>query len=199
MARSPRPQERPSTYCWRRTSQTRRPSWAKFEWDNKSWLRTTDDDDFYLSITDEKVKQAFAEFKPYKAAGEDGIPPIALQNLTDSIITRVRRTYQSIIQTHYTPKSWRRMKVIFIPKPGKDDYSYPKAVRPITLSSFLFKGLEKILQWHLGTSNDPSDTLVQPVRVHTRMQHGARHLSNCRQGGKPDTTRQVCTVRRPRH
>ena len=35
----------------------------------------------YLSITDEKVKQAFAEFKPYKAAGEDGIPPIALQNL----------------------------------------------------------------------------------------------------------------------
>ena len=38
------------------------------EWGDKSWLRTTDEDDFYLSITDEKVKQAFAEFKPYKAA-----------------------------------------------------------------------------------------------------------------------------------
>ena len=41
------------------------------------------------------------------------------------------------------------MKVIFIPKPSKDDYTHPKAFIPITLSSFLFKGLEKIFQWHL--------------------------------------------------
>ena len=39
--------------------------------------------------------------------------------------------------------------MVFIPKVGKDDYSNPKAYRPITLSNFLLKGLERLVQWHL--------------------------------------------------
>ncbi len=38
------------------------------------------------------------------------------------------------------------MKVIYIPKPGKPDYSIPKAYRPITLSSYLLKGMEKVVK-----------------------------------------------------
>jgi len=41
------------------------------------------------------------------------------------------------------------MKVIFLPKPGKDSYDEVKSYRPITLSSFLLKGLEKILLWFI--------------------------------------------------
>ena len=41
------------------------------------------------------------------------------------------------------------MDVIFIPKPGKEDYSSPKSFRPITLSSFVLKGLERIMLWYL--------------------------------------------------
>ena len=37
------------------------------------------------------------------------------------------------------------MDVIFIPKPGKEDYSSPKSYRPITLTSFVLKGLERIM------------------------------------------------------
>ncbi len=32
---------------------------------------------------------------------------------------------------------------------GKSDYAEPKAYRPITLSSFLLKVLERIVQWYL--------------------------------------------------
>ncbi|QQP56757.1 Uncharacterized protein FKW44_001521, partial [Caligus rogercresseyi] len=39
------------------------------------------------------------------------------------------------------------MKVTFLPKPGKDDYSSAKAFRPITLSNYILKGLERIVQW----------------------------------------------------
>ncbi|QQP37800.1 Uncharacterized protein FKW44_018195, partial [Caligus rogercresseyi] len=39
------------------------------------------------------------------------------------------------------------MKVIFLPKPGKDDYSSAKSFRPITLSNYILKGLERIVQW----------------------------------------------------
>ena len=41
------------------------------------------------------------------------------------------------------------MKVVFIPKPGKDDYSTAKAFRPITLSNFMLKALERIMQWEI--------------------------------------------------
>ena len=49
----------------------------------------------------------------------------------------------------YTPKVWRTAKVVFIPKLGKEDYSDPRSFRPITLASFLLKGLERIVGWHL--------------------------------------------------
>ena len=36
----------------------------------------------------------------------------------------------------------------YIPKPDKDDYCIPKALRPITLADFILKGLEKLVKWH---------------------------------------------------
>ena len=39
--------------------------------------------------------------------------------------------------------------MIFLPKPGKATYASPKSFRPITLSSFLMKVLERIIQWEL--------------------------------------------------
>ena len=38
---------------------------------------------------------------------------------------------------------------MFIAKPGKEDYSSSKSYRPITLSSFVLKGLERIMLWYL--------------------------------------------------
>jgi ribonuclease HI len=39
--------------------------------------------------------------------------------------------------------------VAFIPKPGKKDYSDPKALRPICLTSFLLKILERLIDWFI--------------------------------------------------
>jgi ribonuclease HI len=100
------------------------------------------------SITAERVKKVFASFGPHKAAGSDEIKPIVLQALDEATIEEVVELYHQAIKHGITPVEWRRMKVVFIPKAGKDPRT-PKGYRPITLSSFILKGLEKAVLWHL--------------------------------------------------
>jgi len=108
--------------------------------------------DGVCEITPQKVATAFKSFRPYKAAGPDGIQPVVLRNLSPQILQYITEMYQCSIATGYTPKAWRQMKLVFIPKPGKDDYAVPKSFRPITLSNFLLKGLERIVQWELNAT-----------------------------------------------
>jgi hypothetical protein len=49
----------------------------------------------------------------------------------------------------FIPMSWRQVKVTFIQKPGKLDYTEAKAYRPISLSSFLLKTMEKLVDRHI--------------------------------------------------
>ena len=54
-------------------------------------------------------------------------------------------------------------KVCFIPKPGKIAYDEPKSFRPITLSSFLLKGLERLIYWHI------QNTVLQVNPLHKNL------------------------------
>ena len=100
-------------------------------------------------VSEQKVIKAFHSFKSFKAPGADGIRPVFLKNLTPNIVGRITDLYKACLRLGYTPKAWREMKVIFIPKPGKVQYDDVKSFRPITLSSFLLKGLERIVLWQL--------------------------------------------------
>ncbi len=57
--------------------------------------------------------------------------------------------YRLSVATGKIPKGWREMRVVFIPKGGKLDYLVAKAYRPITLSNFLLKSVERIIQWYI--------------------------------------------------
>ncbi len=100
-------------------------------------------------ITPEKVKAALDSFGDYKSPGPDELPPIVLKNMDESHLEAVSLLYKKSIATGQIPKSWQDMRVVFIPKAGKSDYSLAKAYRPITLSNFLLKGLERIIQWYI--------------------------------------------------
>ena len=97
-----------------------------------------------------KVTAAINSFKAFKAAGPDSLKPKHLQQLHSSMIDRIANLFRAIIKSGYTPITLRKMKVVFIPKPGKDDYGLAKAYRPITLSNFILKTLERIVQWHIN-------------------------------------------------
>jgi len=45
----------------------------------------------------------------------------------------------------YVPAMWCQVKVVFIPKPSRNSYCGPRDFRPISLTSFLLKTIEKLV------------------------------------------------------
>ncbi len=57
--------------------------------------------------------------------------------------------YRLTIASGKLPSWWKKMRVVFLPKAGKEDCAAAKSYRPITLSNFVLKGLERIIQWFI--------------------------------------------------
>ena len=121
----------------------------------------------YPWLSEDKIRKAMGQFLPYKTPGADNIKPVTLQHLPPGCVTRLRMLFTASMELKYVPKSWRISKAIFIPKMGKDDYAQPRAWRPISLMSFMFKTLERLILWHL------EDTVLKTFTMH-KNQHAFR-------------------------
>jgi hypothetical protein len=73
-------------------------------------------------------------FGTFRAAGEDGIFPGLLQQGIQIIIGHITKKFAAYLVYGYIPLACRAVRVIFIPKPGRD--SYELSFRPISLTSF---------------------------------------------------------------
>ena len=100
-------------------------------------------------ISYERVKWALHSFDKYKSPGYDGIYPIMLQKGWNIIGKYIVDIYKACLTLGYVPNIWKEVKVTFIPKPGKDDYTSPKSFRPISLTSTMLKGMERIMDRHM--------------------------------------------------
>jgi hypothetical protein len=94
------------------------------------------------------LKWAVFSFKPYKSPGIDGIMPIMLQQGFELLGGKLLMLLRATLPLGYIPMSWRHVRVVFIPKPGKS-LSQAKSLRPISLMSFVLKILEKLLYRHI--------------------------------------------------
>lgn len=68
--------------------------------------------------------------------------------------------FRACLAFRYVPLMWREVRVLFIPKPGKADYTEAKAYRPISLTSFLLKTLERLCDRHIR------DTILIKTPLH---------------------------------
>lgn len=98
---------------------------------------------------------AISSFKPYKSPGPDGIFPAELQHVSDYIAPWLHKLFTCCIKLAYIPLKWRETRVVFIPKAGKSSHINPKDFRPISLSSFLLKTMERMLDCYLRRTIDP--------------------------------------------
>lgn len=108
------------------------------------------------------VRWAISTFKPLKSPGPDGIMPIMIQKAEDHIVPVLTRIYRASLALGQIPKIWQKTRVVFIPKPGKNSYDQAKSFRPISLSSFFLKIMEKIIDRHVREylgSNSPLHNL----------------------------------------
>jgi ribonuclease HI len=102
-------------------------------------------------VTTEAVRRAISSFGPYKAAGPDEIFPAMLMCAPDDLTLHLAAIMRSSLATGYVPKKWRKTRVVFIPKPGKDSYDRASSWRPISLTSFLLKTMERVIDRYLRT------------------------------------------------
>ena len=100
-------------------------------------------------ITNARIRRALNQFKPHKTAGPDGLKPIALRQLPEAAITYIRHIYTACIEIEFSPIRWCHSIVLFMPKQGKKSYKEPRSFRPLSLTSFLFKGLERLAVWRI--------------------------------------------------
>ena len=116
-------------------------------------------------ITPRLVRAAISRFKPMKAPGPDGLKPIVLKYLPANIILFLTVIFASCLKLQYTPLLWQKAKVVFLPKPGKKHYILGKEFRPIVLSNFFLKTLERLITWRMEYF------LERYYPIHTK-QHG---------------------------
>ena len=125
-------------------------------------------------VSPEKVAWAIQSFEPYKSPGPDGIYPKLLQEGLDSCLGIITGVLRGSIAVGYIPARWKETRVVFIPKPGKNSYAEAGNFRPISLTSFFLKTLERLVDRYIR-----SDILKDhPL-------HGNQHAY---QGGKSTET-----------
>jgi len=91
-----------------------------------------------------KLRWTINSFDPHKSDGPCLIIAAFLQHGTDVLSSLPCSIFRACIALGYISTAWRKARVTFIPKPGKPRYTKTKAYRPICLSSFLLKTLERL-------------------------------------------------------
>jgi len=75
----------------------------------------------------------------------DGIFLALLQEGCEVLIPFLVKNFRACMLNGCVLIIWRHVKVVFIPKPGRDSYGGSKDFRPISLTSFLFKTMDRLV------------------------------------------------------
>ena len=100
-------------------------------------------------VTADTIRWAIGNFSPFKSAGPDGIFPALLQKGLEPLLPHLISLFRASLALGYIPTSWRKVRVAFIPKPGRTSHETAKDFRPISLSSFLLKAVEKMVDVYI--------------------------------------------------
>ncbi|QRV80136.1 Reverse transcriptase from transposon X-element protein [Ceratobasidium sp. AG-Ba] len=98
-----------------------------------------DDVEPFRRVTGAQLHRIIANLEPYKAPGPDGIPNCVYTNCADILVPLLVPLYRATFALKYYPQAWRESVTVVLRKPGKPDYSKPKAYRPIALLNVISK------------------------------------------------------------
>lgn len=110
-------------------------------------------------ITAEKVEWVTGKFKPFNAAGDDRIFPALLKEGGEILLELPCGILRSSLVLGHIPPAWETVKVIFIPKPGKPSHFEANDYRPINLTSFVLKTLERLVDFYIRDEILPNHPL----------------------------------------
>ncbi|KAJ8588661.1 hypothetical protein M405DRAFT_711813, partial [Rhizopogon salebrosus TDB-379] len=84
-------------------------------------------------FTTTQIRRAITNLSGYKAPGPDGICNIVFKECADTLVPYLTHLFNATFshRTYYQP--WRCFTTVVLRKPGKPNYTVPKAYRPIAL------------------------------------------------------------------
>ena len=97
-----------------------------------------------MSVT--RIDWAIGTFQLYKTPGADGVYPALLQRRLEDLRLPLTKLYRTNIAIGHVPTAWKSSKVAFLPKPGREGYTAAKDFRQISLTLFILKALEKLVE-----------------------------------------------------
>ena len=115
------------------------------------------------------VQKIIEKLKVKKATGYDNISNRVLKNLPFSATTVLTNLFNACLKLCYFPNSWKKGKIIAIPKPDKD-HSDPLNYRPITLLPTMGKVFEKLVLIKL-INFEENNNIIIPEQFGFRSAH----------------------------
>jgi hypothetical protein len=128
----------------------------------------------HKEITEAEVRAAIFRSNPKKAPGPDDIPFLVWQRIWEEAKGSIMVLYKASLRLGHLPDSWRTARIVPLRKPGKPDYTVPKAFRPISLLATISKGLEAVVANRLSFMAEKHNLLPSN-------HFGARKRRSCEQ------------------
>ena len=123
------------------------------------------------ALTKEELEFACVSVKA-TSPGPDLVSQDIVQKVYQAQPELLFKIYSALFNFGYQPKCWRKAKGVILKKPGKPDYSIPKAYRVISLLSCLGKVLERLFARRLGALAETTD-LLHPTQLGGRLKKSA--------------------------
>ncbi|GAA5942566.1 hypothetical protein JCM10213_004815, partial [Rhodosporidiobolus nylandii] len=102
-------------------------------------------------LSNEHLQHTLFRLPPSRAGGPSGIPIAVLRALWPVLSDRLTAIFRAALRLGHHPRLWRTYNGVVLRKPGKPDYSLPKAYRLIaleeTMSKLLEAAVEEWLRW----------------------------------------------------
>ncbi|CAB0027969.1 unnamed protein product [Trichogramma brassicae] len=96
------------------------------------------------AVTLEELKGAQSRIKERSAPGPDGVPNLALKLAVSARPDIFLRVYTTCLETGVFPSSWKRQRLVLLPKPGKPP-NEPSSYCPLCMLRKAGKILERII------------------------------------------------------
>lgn len=106
-----------------------------------SWVSRGSDEDVISAVDEALIKEALSKIKSAKAPGLDAVPSQVVACVLRAHQDHFRELVRDSLRRGPIPSSWKKARVVLIPKPGKDPVS-PSAYRPISVLPALSKAWE---------------------------------------------------------
>lgn len=87
----------------------------------------------FREITDERILNTIRKLPPYKATDSDEYSNSILTHCAELLAPRYGPLFRAVNRLKYWPATWKYLDTLVLRKPGKDDYTTPGSMRPISL------------------------------------------------------------------